>query len=281
MKRGNSFNLHFRSLMDKITFKQILLLWILIVVVFGLFYFYFMRDRAMLFYIREGKSIDNLFDSIYFSFVTATTTGFGDIIPLGLFKIVAIIEVLLGFILLAVVTSKLVSIKQDVILTEIYEISYNERINKLRSSLLLSRQNLGNLINNINEGLRNEKSIIHNMDFYLVYLENIFNETSSLISKNSHGHFIKKLDSVNTEIIFNSLLQSLEKLHELIVTLDKYRIRWRFGSNINAIKKLLLLNENLFERLNNSKDLIEHSLDDLNIRKERLTRGLLALLEVK
>ncbi len=86
--------------------------------------------------------INNLPDSIYFSFVTATTTGFGDFLPQGWFKLIVIAEVICGLLLLALVTSKLVSIKQDILLKEIYDMSFYERINRLRSGLLLFRQNL-------------------------------------------------------------------------------------------------------------------------------------------
>ena len=176
-------------------------------------------------------------------------------------------------------TSKLISIKQDAILSELYDISFQDRINKLRSSLLLFRQNVNNIIHNMQEGNRSERRVINNVDFYLVYLENIFQESSYLVVKNNKGRFIKQLDPVNTEIIFNSLLQSLEKLHELILVLDHYKIRWKSDSNIEMIKKYLLINEELFERLNNSKDMIRHSLEDLNQRKDKVTRAILNQLK--
>lgn len=255
------------------------MIWVLIVVIFGFFYFYLMNDFSMLYYNQKAKPVSSLLDAIYFSFVTATTTGFGDIVPFGLFKMVAIIEVLFGFLLLAVVTSKLVSIKQDAILSELYNISFQERINKLRSSLLLFRQNVNNIIHNMQEGNRNERRIINNVDFYLVYLENIFNEASFLIAKNRDDSFLKQLDPVNAEIIFNSLLQSLEKLHELIAILNHYKIRWKNDANVGVIKKSLLIDEQLFERLNNSKNMIKHSLGDLNQKKERITKTIIKEME--
>jgi len=69
----------------------------------------------------------------------------------GFFKLISIFEVVFGLLLLAFVTSKLVSIKQDVILNEIYDISFNERLSMVRSSLLLFRQSLSRMMEKIEE----------------------------------------------------------------------------------------------------------------------------------
>ena len=271
--------MNIRDLFDRISFAQTLVIWLVLVILFGFLYFIIVNHGSSLYYNQIDSPANNIIDAIYFSFEAGTTSGFGDIFPLGFHRIVAIIEIIFGLILFAIMTSKLISIKQDAILSELYDISFQDRINKLRSSLLLFRQNVNNIIHNMQEGNRSERRVINNVDFYLVYLENIFQESSYLVVKNNKGRFIKQLDPVNTEIIFNSLLQSLEKLHELILVLDHYKIRWKSDSNIEMIKKYLLINEELFERLNNSKDMIRHSLEDLNQRKDKVTRAILNQLK--
>ena len=117
--------------LDKLTFFKIFLIWTSVIVIFGLIYFFFTTTRAFLFYTTSNSTVDQVLDAIYFSFITATSTGYGDIVPSGVFKIITIFEVVFGLLLLAFVTSRLISIKQDIILTEIYEISFNEKINRL------------------------------------------------------------------------------------------------------------------------------------------------------
>ncbi|MBI2523367.1 two pore domain potassium channel family protein, partial [Candidatus Woesearchaeota archaeon] len=124
-----------------------------------LVYHFLDSSENRLLYVLKNNAVDDLTDSIYFSFVTATTTGFGDIIPFGYFKIVAVMEVIFGLLLLSVVTYKLVSLKQDIISSEIYEISLNERISRLRSSLSLFRQNLDALISKVDDGTIKKRSI--------------------------------------------------------------------------------------------------------------------------
>src|SRR3989338_7814030 len=100
--------------LDKLTFTRILLLWIILIALFGIAYHFFENNDANLLYSADKTMVQKLTDTIYFSFVASTTTGFGDIIPNGWFKIISTIEVICGLLLLALVTSKLISIKQDV-----------------------------------------------------------------------------------------------------------------------------------------------------------------------
>src|SRR3989344_3551522 len=94
---------------DRLTFGHIFIIWACIITVFGILYHFFSGSASNLFYTRTGGPVSSMLDSIYFSFITATTTGFGDIIPHGFFKVIAIFEAISGLLLLAFVTSKLVS----------------------------------------------------------------------------------------------------------------------------------------------------------------------------
>jgi len=136
---------------DKISFAQIFVIWILIIILFGFLYFFLTNSSTYLMPTHSSKAT-TIVDAIYFSFITATSTGFGDIVPVGFDRIVALVEVILGLTLFAMVTSKLVSIKQESILNEIYDIALTERINRLRSSLYLFRTDLYRLIIQVEDG---------------------------------------------------------------------------------------------------------------------------------
>src|SRR3989344_6939090 len=102
---------------DKLTFFDMFMIWVLIISVFGVTFYFASDEASYLLYAKSNQAVSTLADSIYFSFITATSTGFGDIIPQGNFKTMAIFEVVFGLVLLATLTSKLVSIKEDAILT--------------------------------------------------------------------------------------------------------------------------------------------------------------------
>lgn len=254
---------------DKLTFVRILLVWLTTVIMFGLVYFFFKNGSSYLFYNTEGKIVDTIRDSIYFSFITATTTGFGDIVPFGFFKFIATAEVIFGLMLLAIVTSKLVSIKQDVILSELYDISLKEKVNRLRSSMLLFRQNLERVMSKI-EDSSIQKREINSIYIYISSFEDVLSEILALTVKQGKQIFIKNIDTVSIELIFNSILSSFEKLNELMVIMNQKKIKWDTDINLLVLNKCLRINENLFNMLVSSKIATKEFLADLGARKAKV-----------
>ena len=105
MKKYISLNQLLRSLkkksmnawFDKLSFLNIFLIWAIVIVMFGLAYHFLTKGTSYLYQSLGDKTTLSVFDTIYFSFITATTTGFGDIIPFGGFRILALIEVICGY----------------------------------------------------------------------------------------------------------------------------------------------------------------------------------------
>ena len=94
-------------------------------------------------------SFQGFLNLVYFSFITFTSTGFGDIVPLGIAKIFTIIEIVLGLLIFGTIIYKLLSVKQDMILEEVYSLSLEEYINRIRSNLQISTANLTRFLEKI------------------------------------------------------------------------------------------------------------------------------------
>lgn len=253
---------------DKLTFPRLILLWAIVILMFAFGYYFFSSSKSYLLYNVVNKPVDNLFDAIYFSFIIATSTGFGDIVPIGAFKIISVFEVFLGLLLLAFVTSRLVSLKQDIILNEIYEISYKERINRLRSSLLVFRQNISRIIAKSEEKTI-KKALISDIPSFVVSFKDTLEEVSTLIGDNNTD-YKKNLDLLNAELIFNSILQSLKRIHRMAGVLNEAEISWKDDKTINAIKSMMSFNDKVFEKLQKSKVLLTKEVLDLMTQKNAI-----------
>lgn len=260
----------FNTWTDKLGFIQILFIWIGGIVSFGLFYYLFIGESSFLFSNLNKEPAEGLLNYVYFSFITATSTGFGDIVPLGYFKIIAIFEVIFGLILLALVTSKLVSIKQDVILGEIYEISFNERINRLRSSLLLFRQSLNKMINKIEENYAKKRDI-NEIYVYFSPLEDILKEISTLLNKKGRNNFTKVIDPVDMELIINSVTSSFKKINELIMMMEEKKFEWKRDVTLSLLNKCLALDKEIFDKLEASRILSEQIFKGLKESNNKVT----------
>lgn len=235
--------------LDKLTFFYILCLWIGIIILFGLAYYLLDGNFSHLLYANSQSRVSNLFDHIYFSFITATSTGFGDILPKGGHKIISIVEVVFGLILLAFVTSKFIAIKQNVILTEMYELSLHERINRIRSSLLLFRQKINLLTQTLEEKSLSRREL-EELVFYVTSLEDTLHDTLILLQRRQKSEYTSSIGSVDLELIFHSIHQSLERLYDIIKLLNANNTEWRKENLIKAITRSLNLNSNLLGQLN-------------------------------
>ena len=259
--------------LDKLTFFYILFLWVGIIVVFGFAYYLFSGDSSYLLYSVSGESVINLFDHIYFSFITATSTGFGDIIPRGFHKIISIFEVVFGLVLLAFVTSKFIAIKQNVILMEIYEISLHERINRIRSSFLLFRQKLGLLIE-LTEEKKMRKRDLDELFLHLSSWEDTLHDLLVILQRDQKNEYMAGINSVDLELIFHSLRQSFEKLYELIKALNLSQNEWPTENIIKSIGKCLNLNFYLLELLPKYRNIPSQSIETIR-EQGKVLRGLI------
>jgi potassium channel LctB len=75
--------------------------------------------------------------SVYFSFVTATSIGFGDVVPLGAARALAICEAALGLLIFGCIVSKLVSNRQEMLIEETHRIAFEDRLGRVRTNLHL------------------------------------------------------------------------------------------------------------------------------------------------
>ncbi len=259
----------FSTYFEKLTFFDIFLLWIMVVSLFGIMYYLFAGTESHLVYGVTGQTVTKLSDHIYYSFIAATSTGFGDIIPIGLFKTISIFEIIFGLVLLAFVTSKIISIKQNLILTEIYEISFNEKVSRLRSSLIFIRQHLNKLINEIEH-----KKHIHERDLsiYLAQFQHALLEVSSIFPKDESDHF-KKIEAADAEIIIDSTLRSFEKIHSLLQLTQKKHTHWS-GNCEEMINKCLILNDDIFMKLQKTSILPIEELEELILKKNEINKNI-------
>jgi hypothetical protein len=84
-----------------------------------------------------GPDAAGLLTAVYFSFVTATSVGFGDVVPLGAARAVAIGEAIGGLLVFGAVVSKLVSRRQEAVVHEILRIAFEERLERVQTDLHL------------------------------------------------------------------------------------------------------------------------------------------------
>ena len=82
-------------------------------------------------------SLRGLATALYFSFVTATSVGYGDVVPVGAVRILAITEAVAGLLIFGAVVAKFVSRRQEELVYQIHRITFEERLDRVQMYLHL------------------------------------------------------------------------------------------------------------------------------------------------
>jgi hypothetical protein len=119
--------------------QDLLKLWVGLVVVSAALYWMFAVTG--LGGLREGDrqihGLPALWMAFYFSFVTAASASFGDVLPTGSSRALAIVEAVGGLLVFSAVISKLVSRRQEEVVDEIHRIAYEDRLERVQTDLHL------------------------------------------------------------------------------------------------------------------------------------------------
>lgn len=92
-------------------FYALVILYSTIMIGFALIYFTFAYHGIVLLQhdeVKEVSGIESFIQSIYFSGVTLLTVGYGDVIPMGIGRVVALIQAIIGHLLPAAFVFRLI-----------------------------------------------------------------------------------------------------------------------------------------------------------------------------
>ena len=126
--------------------ERLVAFWLGMIVIFGVVYW--LAGITMGWGLRAGTSevksdLSGFITAIYFSFVTALSIGYGDVIPVGAVRILAVIEGIAGLLIFGCVISKLVSRRQEELTAEIHHTTFEDRLDRVRTNLHLVFSDLG------------------------------------------------------------------------------------------------------------------------------------------
>jgi hypothetical protein len=90
--------------------------------------------------------LDLLGNSLYYSIISATSTGYGDIVPQGFSKVLASIQSISALFIFAVFVTKLVSQRQEIAVKEVHKLTYEDVFHNTREGLYVIRKDFDRII---------------------------------------------------------------------------------------------------------------------------------------
>lgn len=227
----------------KTKFKHIFYSYILVIIIFAVIYYILNTiegNGLMSIYTKEQieTNFEGFMNTLYFSFVTATTSAYGDIAPIGLSKSISMIEIITGLMMFGMLVSKIVSYKQDIVLDELYNLTFEDKINRLRSAMYLFRSDSNRMIDKIEATPLTSKKLQDSATLVTSF-ETALEDVEKLLCPQKKKEFIKNIDELTLELIINSLSLSLIKMTELITALNSIGDKqWKTERMVDSISKI-------------------------------------------
>ncbi len=205
--------------------RVLFILWLAMILGFACAYFVLSAYDASqgVLVLGEGDWWVRFGNATYFSVITATTLGYGDLIPLGFSKVLAAGEATLGFFVLAVFISKLVSQKQETAIYHVHTLAFQNAFFTTREGFFILRRDCDLIAANaVEHGSLNEKSWAN--------LTIVYQKAQTLLEGilDFYDDFDwYDIDVRRENLLLDSVLRTLERFVALTRTLDTVSIPWR------------------------------------------------------
>jgi potassium channel LctB len=265
------------SIFDRLTIIQVVGIWLLGVLVFGLIYFALTFTNQHLLYNNEPLTADanGFANSIYFSAITALTIGYNDLVPIGYSKLAVIMEAIFSIAMLGILIAKIVAVKQEELIQEVEELSFEESTNSAISELYIFRNDAKNIIEQLS-ATRKVGSQLKDLDQSLstltLALTNIDAATGKLSNEQKHGN------SLRIELILNSVNFSLSRMIEMLEAFNHRKANWKKESTTATIKQCEQITQKLYEEYSFLKS--EHNAANVAEKLDDLDKTLKTLREL-
>lgn len=263
------------KLLDRLSVLQVIGVWIFGILLFGVIFFGLTFTNHPITNNNEPltKDLTGFGNSMYFSFITAMTIGYNDLTPVGYSKLFVVLEAIFSIALLGIFIAKIISVKQEEIIHEVEELSFEESTNSAISELYLFRNDLKNLLESLNTNSKikrkeiNETDAIKNfeqsLNMFKLALKNTENSTIKLTSEKKHN------SSLRIELILNSINFSLSRMIEVLETFNRKKTNWKKESITATIAECKQMLKKLYEEYSFLKSVESQSkaaekLDDLD-----------------
>ncbi len=252
------------GVIDKLSYGKIALC-ILGVLLLCAAYFWLLSPHG------HGTTYKNLtwYSAIYFSVITFSSLGYGDIAPIGFGKVIASFEVLSGLILVAGFVGKIASERQAALLRLVYTSEHQRRIVELEKEIDDLDAQLETALNE------------HNHEELYSLSRSIYRFVASI---NNYLHFQSNhgdLASFGNNSALRRLYQSLSQIQQTIYdairtygtqprTISKLE---QIMTRINGISTTMLTFHNNDEKINSLLNDIQQTNTNFEKWKEELLKG--------
>lgn len=221
------------------TYAELFLLWMLLNIFCAAWYFELgaIHSVSSPTHLADMSTWDRLFNSIYFSVMTATSVGYGDIVPVGFSKILAMVQSIVALMIFAIFVTKLVSRRQDKMMDDMHRMSSESIFHSLRQGLFIVRKDFDTLI----DMLETEKTLsAEEWDI----LTTAYIQTEKLM-EDMPQLYNNRTDAKRDALLLEAIQRTLRRMKVLMDLMTKKKIAWKKHESTKELQELTSIIENV------------------------------------
>lgn len=213
--------------LTQLSYTTLLLLWLFLAICFAAAYFLLavyipVHGPTQL---QSDPTLGIMFlDSLYYSIITATSTGYGDIVPQGYSKLLASIQSIMALLIWAIFVTKLVSYRQEEAIKEVHRLTFEDVFHNSREGFFIMRKDFDRIIEDAQQnGTLTED---HWMDLVIAYRQgqSLLQEIPDFYADDDQH--IYTLDRRREQILHESVHRTLHRLNEMLNVLSRCNVDW-------------------------------------------------------
>lgn len=223
---GHPWPIRIAEKLGSVSYERLLMSWVLSVCLFALAYFAIssVSGQHGSLQLAAMQSIPvRFYNSVYFSIITATSTGFGDITPRGFSKLLASAQSILSLSIFAVFVSKLVSHRQEIALSQIHRHTFDVMYHNIREGLYIIRKDLSEVMDHLS---RHQPMRVSDWQKIMI----AFKTSQSLICDIPEFYdtenYLYTIDLRKEQLLQESVHRTLHRINELLNALGNQSIEW-------------------------------------------------------
>ena len=143
------------DLIERLSTAQLFFVWLAMVLMCGSVYWLTGFSRAPGLIDRGAPiagTLGGLLSALYFSFVTTTSVGYGDVLPIGPVRVLSVVEAVIGLLIFGALIAKFVSRRQDELVRDIYRVTFETRLDRVQTNLHLVLSELQSIAATCDDG---------------------------------------------------------------------------------------------------------------------------------
>lgn len=216
------------------SYSSLFLVWVSMAFSFGCLYFglSYLEGHGPL--LQEGIPMTHRFwNSIYYSIITATSTGYGDIVPHGISKGFAAIQSISALFIFAVFVTKLVSHRQEMTLMEVHRLTFEDVFHNTREGLFICRKDFDHIIEEAEDEKELDDEHWENLTIAYRQMQTLLQEIPDFYANDIHLYTI---DEKREKLLIESVKRTLHRINQMLDMLSSKGINW--ASHTESMQEL-------------------------------------------